>query len=289
VTPNEFSILRAFLRKRSGLVLSDDKRYLAESRLKPLLTEFRLASFSHLVGGLGQPRQETLTQRVTEAMTVNETFFFRDQLPFDQLVNMMLPALTASGASPRRLRIWCAACSTGQEPYSIAIALRELGRKYDPWSFEILATDLSSDVVARARSGTYSQFDVQRGMPAHLLARHFTQKGSEWEAKPELKSMISFRNFNLMEPCRSLGMFDIVFCRNVLIYFDADTKRKIVEGIGQQIRHGGYFVLGGSESLLGVTDALSAVENARSVYRPASANHGAAGKTIPASTRRCVA
>ncbi len=269
MTPNEFAFLRAFLKKRSGVAFGDEKLYLVEARLRPLMHLFQMQTYAQLIGALGQPGREALSQKVVEAMTVNETFFFRDSQPFQQLAEIMLPSLTAPPARPRPIRIWSAACSTGQEPYSIAMMLKEQGTKFDPFTFDIVATDLSSDALEKARSGCYSQFDVQRGMPIKLLMKYFTQIGNEWRVNADIRARVSFRPYNLIENPMRLGSFDIVFCRNVLIYFDMETKQQIVDSISRQIRPGGFLVVGGSESLLGVTTALSSVNGARSLYTPA--------------------
>jgi chemotaxis protein methyltransferase CheR len=272
MTPGEFDYLRQFLKVRSGLVLSNEKQYLIESRLLPVARVYNLAGISALVGRLRTAETGPLADAVVEAMTTNESFFFRDKLPFDHLTQMMLPELMTRRASSRRLRIWCAAASTGQEPYSIAMALKELGPKAAGWKFEIIGTDISTDVLDRARAGRYTQFEVQRGLPIQLLLKYFTQDGDTWTISPELRSMIQWRKFNLLDSFGALGQFDIVFCRNVLIYFDQPTKADVLQRICKVLTPDGYMVLGAAETVVGLTEAFRPLSDRRGVYVPATAS-----------------
>jgi len=266
VTPQDFDYLRKLLRERSGLMLAAEKQYLAESRLVPVARRHGMNSLGELIEQLRSKGPVALTTEVVEAMTTNETFFFRDKLPFDHFRDTMMPALLAARAREKRIRIWCTAASTGQEPYSLAMILRGLGAAIAGYRIEIVATDLSSEVLEKAKLGIYSQFEVQRGLPAQLLVKFFDQRGETWQLAPELRSMVQFRPLNLLNDFASLGTFDIVFCRNVLIYFDQDTKIAVLNRIARQMPEDGYLVLGAAETVIGLTDALKPVADKRGLY-----------------------
>jgi chemotaxis protein methyltransferase CheR len=202
-------------------------------------------------------------------MTTNETFFFRDRIPFDHLRDTIVPALVAARAREKRIRIWCTAAASGQEPYSIAMLLKSMSAQLAGFRVDILATDLSAEVLERAKAGVYSQFEVQRGLPIQLLVKHFTKAGEAWEIAPELRAMVQFRTLNLLNDFSPLGQFDIVFCRNVLIYFDQPTKIGVLERIARQIPDGGFLTLGAAETVVGLTDCLVPVPEKRGLYRPA--------------------
>jgi chemotaxis protein methyltransferase CheR len=270
VTPLDYEFLRRLLKERSGLDLSADKQYLVESRLIPLTRRAGLPGITELVQKLKAGSAEALTAEVVEAMTTNETFFFRDKIPFDHLRETMLPELLQSRASRRSLRIWCAASSTGQEPYSIAMCLKELGATLSGWRVDILATDLSQGVLEKSRSGMFSQFEVQRGLPIQLLVKYFTQCGELWQLNPDIRAMVQHRQLNLLQDFAHLGTFDIVFCRNVLIYFDQETKTGVFEGLARAIEPDGFMVLGAAESVVGISDAFKPHPERRGLYRPNS-------------------
>jgi chemotaxis protein methyltransferase CheR len=268
VTPLDYEFLRRLLKERSGLDLSADKQYLVESRLIPLTRRAGLPGIAELVQKLRAGSAEALTAEVVEAMTTNETFFFRDKIPFDHLRETMLPELLQSRASRRSLRIWCAASSTGQEPYSIAMCLKELGATLSGWRVDILATDLSQGVLEKSRSGMFSQFEVQRGLPIQLLVKYFTQCGELWQLNADIRAMVQHRQLNLLQDFAHLGTFDIVFCRNVLIYFDQETKSSVFEGLARAIEADGFMVLGAAESVVGISDAFKSHPERRGLYRP---------------------
>ncbi|MCD0419070.1 MAG: protein-glutamate O-methyltransferase CheR [Rhodopseudomonas sp.] len=268
MNPADYEYLRKLLKERSGLDLSSDKQYLVESRLLPLARRFSLGGIAELVQKMKGMGTEALIADVVEAMTTNETFFFRDKMPFDHLRDEMLPALLQARASRRSLRIWCAASSTGQEPYSIAMTLKELGPAVAGWRFEIIATDLSPQVLAKSKSGLFSQFEVQRGLPIQLLVKYFKQAGEVWELSPEIRAMVQHRQLNLLHDFSSLGTFDIVFCRNVLIYFDQPTKVGILERIAKRLEPDGYLTLGAAETVVGLTDVFKPHLSRRGVYLP---------------------
>lgn len=271
MTPLEYEFLRKLLKERSGLDLSADKQYLVESRLIPLARRVGFSGISELVQKMKAGSAENLTAEVVEAMTTNETFFFRDKIPFDLLRETMLPALLQARASRRALRIWCAASSTGQEPYSIAMCLREFGAALSGWRVEIMATDLSQGVLEKSKSGLFSQFEVQRGLPIQLLVKYFTQVGELWQLNADIRAMVQHRQLNLLQDFGYLGTFDVIFCRNVLIYFDQETKVGIFDRLAKMVEPDGFMVLGAAESVVGISDAFKPHPERRGLYRPNTA------------------
>jgi chemotaxis protein methyltransferase CheR len=267
VTPHDYDYIRRLLKERSGLVLSAEKQYLVESRLLPLARKYGAATVAELVQRLKNRADASLVAEVVEAMTTNETFFFRDKIPFDHFRDTVIPALTAARAQQRQIRIWCSACSTGQEPYSLAMSLKEM-TALSGWRIEILATDLAEAVIERARSGLYSHFEIQRGLPIALLLKHFTQVGEHWQIGPGIREMVKFRQLNLLRDFSSLGVFDVVFCRNVLIYFDQLTKIDVLDRIGRNLAADGFLVLGAAETVIGLTDGFKPVADRRGLYAP---------------------
>ncbi|WP_046867320.1 CheR family methyltransferase [Microvirga massiliensis] len=271
MTEPEFDFLRAFLKARSGLALTPDKQYLAESRLEPVRRHFGLESLAALVAALRAGRDPDLEISVLEAMTINETFFFRDKIPFDLFKEVLLPRYMKARAASKRLRIWCAAASTGQEPYSLAMLLDEARPSLAGWRIEILATDLSKAVIDRAKAGLYTQFEVQRGLPIQLLLKHFTQVGDQWQISPKIREMVSFRTANLIRDFTPFGFFDIIYCRNVLIYFDTATKSAVLQRLAAALAPDGALVLGAAETVLGLTEALVPEPDHRGLYARADA------------------
>jgi chemotaxis protein methyltransferase CheR len=281
VTPVEYDFLRKLLKERSGLVLSSDKQYLVESRLLPIVRKSGLANLSELVQRLKAPGTEPLIVEVVEAMTTNESFFFRDKIPFDHFREAIMPTLLTARANQRRIRIWCAAASTGQEPYSLAMCLKEMAQQTAGWRIDILATDLSTEVLEKAKSGIYSQFEVQRGLPIQLLVKYFTQIGETWQIAPDIRSMVQYRPANLLGDFSQFGMFDAVYCRNVLIYFDQPTKIDVLERIARTTERDGYLVLGAAETVVGLTDAFKPMPDRRGLYVPNHAALSASKGTAP--------
>ena len=271
MTPDDFDYLRKMLRERSGLVLAAEKQYLAESRLLPVARKFGIASLGDLMQRVRAAPLAPLAAATVEAMTTNETFFFRDKLPFDHFRDTILPVLTTARGRDKRIRIWCAAASTGQEPYSLGIIIKEMMAKDAALSavrFDILATDLSGEVLERARAGVYSQFEVQRGLPIQLLLKYFSQVGETWQIAPELRAMVQFRTLNLLNDFSPLGRFDVVFCRNVLIYFDQPTKISVLKRLARQMPEDGYLALGAAETVVGLTDVFKPLSDKRGLYVP---------------------
>jgi chemotaxis protein methyltransferase CheR len=261
----DFDALRQLLSRTSGLFLDSDKAYLVESRLQPLIERAGLRDLGALVNQLLSAKNPELERDVVEAMTTNETFFFRDRLPFDNFRKFILPALLEARKEVRQIRIWCAACSTGQEPYSLAMLLDEEAHRLSGWSVDILGTDLSRTVVAAAREGVYTQFEMQRGLPISQLLRYFRQENDRWHINEHLRSRVRFEEFNLLSDYRELGRFDVIFCRNVLIYFDVPTKRDVLNRMAQILLPDGYLLLGAAETVVGLTEALVPHEEYRSI------------------------
>lgn len=279
MTPLDYEYLRKLLKERSGLDLSADKQYLVESRLAPLARRSGLSGIPDLVQkvrGGGEP----LTSEVVEAMTTNETFFFRDKIPFDHLKQTVLPALLQARAARRSLRIWCAASSTGQEPYSIAMCLKEAGMALAGWRTEIVATDLSQAVLEKSKAGRFSQFEVQRGLPIQMLVKYFTQTGELWQLNADIRAMVQHRQLNLLQDFSHLGSFDVIFCRNVLIYFDQETKARIFERLARMLEPDGVLALGAAESVVGITDVFRPFPDRRGLYCLNTAPAARSGGTL---------
>jgi chemotaxis protein methyltransferase CheR len=286
VTPVDYDFLRKLLRDRSGLVLSADKQYLVESRLLPVARRAGMPGLTELVQELRRgAKAEPLIVNVVEAMMTNESFFFRDKIPFEQFRNGIMPELIAARTASKRIRIWCAAASTGQEPYSLAMCLKEMSSTIAGWRIEIIATDLSSDVLEKARAGIYSQFEVQRGLPIQLLVKYFSQIGDTWQIAPDIRAMVHFRPLNLLADFSHLGTFDVVFCRNVLIYFDQETKTGVLERIARIIDRAGYLALGAAETVVGLTESLKPVPDKRGLYSPNLAPRGAPSLRVVGGAR----
>jgi len=217
---------------------------------------------------LKEPRPDLLVVAVVEAMTTNESFFFRDKVPFDHFRNVIMPGLLKARVGSKRIRIWCAACAAGQEPYSLAMSLREMSAQLAGWQVDILATDLSGDILDKAKVGIYSQFEAQRGLPIQMLVKYFRQVGDRWQIASDIREMVRFRPINLLHDFTSLGPFDVVFCRNVLIYFDAPTKSATLARLGRAVASDGYLLLGAAETVVGLTDQFKPVPDRRGLYAP---------------------
>ncbi|MDF0577894.1 CheR family methyltransferase [Bradyrhizobium yuanmingense] len=288
MTPTEYEYLRKFLKDNSGLDLSADKQYLIESRLLPLARKAGLSGIAELVQKLQGGSRQLITD-VVEAMTTNETFFFRDKVPFDHFREHIMPEIIKARAAKRSVRIWCAAGSTGQEPYSLAMCLKEMGAALTGWRVEIIATDLSLEVLEKAKAGVYSQFEVQRGLPIQMLVKYFRQTGETWQINPELRAMIQHRQLNLLHDFAQLGTFDVIFCRNVLIYFDQDTKINIFNRLARQIEPDGFLVLGAAETVVGLTDTFRPIPERRGLYKPNDPRVAAAKPVLAGAAPRMAA
>lgn len=278
-----FDHLAHLLHARSGLVIGPDKVYLLETRLAAILKQHRLADLTALAERTRAPGAETLIRTVVEAMTTNESFFFRDDKPFSHFRSQALPRLIGARPPGQGLRIWSAASSSGQEAYSLAMIVAESRAALAGRSVEIIGTDIAREQLLRAKDGLYSQFEVQRGLPMQMLVKYFRKEEGNWRIAEALRAMVQFREWNLLADLRGLGRFDVVFCRNVLIYFDQPTKARVLDAIAQLMPPDGLLYLGGAETVLGITSRLVPLPNERGVYGLA------AGAPAPPSPLRAAA
>ena len=288
MTPPDYEYLRKFLKDRSGLDLSADKQYLIESRLLPLSRKAGLSGIGELVQKM-KGGSASITDQVVEAMTTNETFFFRDKVAFDHFRGSVMPEILQARAARKSIRIWCAAGSTGQEPYSLAMCLKEMGAALAGWRVEILATDLSQEVLEKSKAGIYSQFEVQRGLPIQMLVKYFKQTGEFWQINADIRAMVQHRPLNLLHDFAQLGVFDVIFCRNVLIYFDQETKINIFGRLAKATESDGFLVLGAAETVVGLTDVFKPFTDRRGLYRPSGARATPANMPAPGTAAPKVA
>jgi chemotaxis protein methyltransferase CheR len=265
-----FETIASLLKARSGLAIGQDKLYLLDTRLASILKRHQLPNLNALAERLRGARAEILAQEVVEAMTTNESLFFRDNKPFEHFRTQALPRLHAARPPGAKLRVWSAASSSGQEAYSLAMILSDLRASLGDRHVEIIGTDIAREQLARARDGLYSQFEVQRGLPMQMLVKHFRKEAAGWRVAEAIRRMVEFREWNLLADLRPLGRFDIVFCRNVLIYFDQTTKARVLEAIAALLPPDGLLYLGGAETVLGITSRLAPLAGARGVYGLAS-------------------
>jgi chemotaxis protein methyltransferase CheR len=265
-----FKVLADLLKSRSGLVIGPDKFYLLETRLSPILRREGMRDLAALAVRLGGRGAEPLAREVVEAMTTNESLFFRDTEPFEHFGRCVLPRLAEARPFGAPIRIWSAAASTGQEAYSLAMILADSQAVVGPRKVEIVGTDIAREPLARAREGLYSQFEAQRGLPVQMLMKHFRQEAGGWRINPALRAAVEFREWNLLGDLCPLGLFDVVFCRNVLLYFDQPTKARVLEAIAQQMVPDGVLYLGGTETLLGLTDRFRPLSDQQGAYMPAT-------------------
>ncbi len=251
--PQDYEFLVDLLKRESGLSLNAEKEYLMTSRLNPVAASLGLTDLEGLIRRLRFQADPDLVRTVTEAMNTHESYFFRDVKPFDTLREDVLPTLMEARRKTSRLRIWCAACSTAQEPYSIAMLIAADFPELKNWRPEILGTDISKKILDRAGAGLYSHLEVQRGLPVTMLVRFFRQCGRDWQIDPKIREMVDFKQVNLLEPYTNLGQFDVIFCRNVLIYFDGTTKTDVLNRMARALAPDGYLFLGGAETVLGLS------------------------------------
>ncbi|MCW2607306.1 MAG: methyltransferase, CheR-type [Frankiales bacterium] len=269
LTTSDFDYIRDVVRRQSAIVLEPGKEYLVESRLLPLARSSGEGSIAAIVTRMRREPTGPITAAVVDAMTTNETSFFRDNHPFDALQKHVLPELVKARAAERRLSFWCGASSSGQEPYTIAMVLKEALAGHPGFQSSLLATDLSAEMLARTKAAKYSQLEVNRGLPVTMLVKHFDKVGTEWQVKPELRATVQTRPLNLATPFPAMGPFDVVFLRNVLIYFDTPTKKAVLDRVRRVLRPDGYLFLGGAETTLTIDDAWERVVLDRATaYRP---------------------
>ncbi len=268
MTPQSFDFITKHIREKSGISLTSDKTYLLESRLQPVARQHGFDDINAMISALQVQMNPAVLHDIIQSMTTNETMFFRDNKPFERLENIILPYIKEHVPTRKDIRIWSAASSTGQEAYTIALCLQQQAAKYPGYDFSIFGSDLCEDAVARAKAGTYSQFEVQRGMPIQMLVQFFNQQeGNQWQLKDEIRQKVSFQTHNLLHSPATFGKFDVIFCRNVLIYFDEDVKRQVMTNLTSTLRSPGFVVLGSAESPIGIADNLEMVEGAAGVYR----------------------
>jgi chemotaxis protein methyltransferase CheR len=255
VTDKDFDVIRRLVLAHAAIVLEADQHYLVETRLATLIDQLKLSSMGDLLTHLRRQPGNGLPRQIVEALVNTETSFFRDHHPFHTLRKVVLPDLVSRRREERSLCIWCAACSTGQEPYSIALMLRDHFPELAGWKILLLASDLSREVLARGRAGRYNQVEVKRGLPAALLKKYFELHGSDWQLKPVIRSMVDFQEINLAQAWPALPRMDLVLIRNVMIYFDVETKKTILGRLARLLRQDGYLLLGGSETTFNLDDS----------------------------------
>ncbi|HEY5239018.1 MAG TPA: protein-glutamate O-methyltransferase CheR [Rhizomicrobium sp.] len=266
MSASAFAFLADLLKRRSGLMLPTGKSHLIESRLAPVARRFGFKNVEALLHGLPHGT-EAMSRAVTEAMTINDTWFFRDRAPFEAFKDVILPAMRIRRMTHGRIRIWCAASSTGQEAYSLAMLLHEAELAANDWEIELIATDLNADSIARAKEGLYTNFEVQRGLGIRRLVGHFMQVGEDqWRISDPLRRMVTFRTFNLLDSFDWLGEVDVVFCRNVLLYFDDATKKRVLRKLISVTAHDGFLVTGTAETPHELMPELEPVADARGLY-----------------------
>ncbi len=266
MTDSEFDYIRNLLRERSAVVLDTDKRYLVEARLAPVILKLGVPSIGELVARIRLQPDPGIVTEVVDALVTSETSFFRDFTPFEVLRKQVIPELIEARGAARKLAFWSAACSTGQEAYTIAILLREYFPQLANWQITLLGTDISTGVIAKAREGIYTHFEANRGLPAYLMVKYFKQSGTAWHLDLSIRKMVEFRPFNLAAAWPALPMFDVIFLRNVMIYFDPSTRREILARTTHVLRQDGFLVLGGSESTFNLSDVFARVERLKSGY-----------------------
>jgi chemotaxis protein methyltransferase CheR len=270
-----FDVIASVVKQGSGLVIGPDKLYLLETRLSPILSRERLRDLPSLAQRLQVPGNAALVRDVIEAMATNESLFFRNEKPFEYFGNVVLPRLLAVAPSGSAIRIWSAAAASGQEPYSIAMVLEEHRNLIGSRPIEIIATDIARQQLERARRGFYSDFEVNRGLPEPLRARYFSKERGGWRINQKMRQRVKFQEWNLISDLRPLGKFDVVFCRNVLIYFDDGTRRRVLDAIADQMESGGVLFVGGSETLVGLSTRFAPIDGQPGTYQARPRPRGA--------------
>jgi chemotaxis protein methyltransferase CheR len=266
MTDQDYDFIRKLLRDRSAIVLDADKRYLVEGRLAPLVRQLQLGSITDLVQQLRTRPANGLHTQIVEAMVTTETSFFRDLLPFETLRKTVIPDLLSRRSAARSLNIWCAATASGQEPYSVAMLLRDHFPELLTWNVSLLATDLSQEMLDRARAGRYNQIEMNRGLPAANLIKYFVQHGATWELREDVRKAVTFRQLNLAQPWPFLAQMDLVLMRNVMIYFEIETKKAILGRLARVLRPDGYLLLGGAETTFNLDDTYRRVEGLKPAF-----------------------
>jgi chemotaxis protein methyltransferase CheR len=266
MTDQEFKEICRLLRETSAIVLEAGKEYLVETRLAPLVRQMNLNSISDLIGQLRFQADNGLHRQIVEALVTTETSFFRDHHPFEALRKAVIPDLIAKRRGERRLNIWCAASSSGQEPYSLAMLMRESFPELAGWAVSLIASDISLEVLARARAGRFSQIEVNRGLPATLLVKYFHQVGAHWQLDARICKMVEFREINIAHTLPALPRMDLILLRNVMIYFEVDTKKAILGKLARLLRPDGYLLLGGAETTFNLDDSYRRIESLKTGF-----------------------
>jgi chemotaxis protein methyltransferase CheR len=273
LTAQEFAFISGLVRRDAAIVLEEGKEYLVEARLLPLARQSGLPTVSEFVSQAQQRPDMSVNEKIVDALTTNETSWFRDNEPYAALNSTVLPDLMPSRANNRSLKIWSAACSSGQEPYSLAMVLAD-GLPAG-WTYDITATDISAEMLTRAEKGQFTQLEVNRGLPAAMLIKHFERVGAHWKVSPALRKQVAFKRLNLAAPLPAMPQFDVVFLRNVLIYFDVETKRSVLQRVANVMRPDGWLFLGAAETTIGIDDRWERVPAGRtSAYRLRTRNKG---------------
>ncbi|MCR4377452.1 MAG: protein-glutamate O-methyltransferase CheR [Rhodospirillales bacterium] len=265
--PEQFEYVRSLLLERSGLVVTPEKMYLLETRLFPVARRHGCKTIEDLIKRYREHQSEAIAVDISEAMNTHESLFFRDNAPFELFKKTIVPELLKRRVNKKKIRVWCAACSSGQEPYSLAMILDDLSAELAGWQVDIIATDISHSVLERAAEGAFTQFEVQRGLPVQYLVKHFTQEHETWRLSSRIRERVKFQHFNLLSDPRALGKFDVIFCRNVLIYFDLATKGQVMDRMVNVLAGDGVLFLGSSESTIGITAKFWPVVAGRGVYK----------------------
>lgn len=265
--PEHFEFLTELLKARTGLVVTSDKMYLLETRLLPVARQHGCTTLDELIERCRTRAGHVLEGQIVDAMNTHESLFFRDDAPFGLFRTTIVPELLRRRVDKKAFRIWCAACSSGQEPYSLAMVLHEAASQLAGWRTEIVATDISAPILKRAEEGLFSQFEVQRGLPVQMLVKHFTKELDNWRLSKTIRDMVRFRPFNLLDDPRGLGKFDVVMCRNVLIYFDLPTKTEVLDKVSSVLAEDGVLFLGSAETTMGITERFCPVQAGRGVYK----------------------
>lgn len=278
--PENFTFFTQFLKDESGLIITEEKAYLVESRLVPIARKRGLADLDDLIVAVRNKQDPSLGNDVVEAMTTNESFFFRDIKPFESLKNTVLPRIVQArkAANAKKIRIWSAACSSGQEPYTISMMLKENHAILQGLDVEIVGTDISNEILDKAREGIYTQFEAQRGLPIRLLMKYFSQVGEHWQISEDIRGSVQLHHVNLLRNLSRFGRFDVVFCRNVLIYFEAPTKTEVLGRIRSMMPDDGYLFLGAAETVVGISDRFKTIPGERGVYATDGAASAAAAR-----------
>ncbi|MBT6095301.1 MAG: protein-glutamate O-methyltransferase CheR [Rhodospirillaceae bacterium] len=265
--PENFQYMATLAKERSGLVLKEDKVYLLDSRLMPLARRKNIETLDEFVEAIRRNNDFNEQTEVVEALTTNETLFFRDTKPFDIFREQVMPTIFQTRTANKKFRIWSAASSSGQEPYSLVMLLDQMGSQLAGWQYEIVGTDLSMEILQKAQDALYTQFEVQRGLPVEMMVKYFEPEGPKWRFKQAYREKVKFQKANLLENQSALGKFDIVFCRNVLIYFEKETKGRVLDMIANMMPADGKLFLGGAETVLGLTDKFEAVQGVKGLYQ----------------------